>query len=165
MVEKDMSSLLTKTHLTAEQPLTEKTKLWNLPKWHPTSKDKKEATKNSRRGTTAIKLNHKPVGWATHKSENNYTMEVIPQDNFWDTSEPHVSLSSLRDGNGEEFPENLALKASGVWLRYQSGRVGKRDSYEVWDWYIHTTVFIMDSQWISQKEKDKYCIWMYTYGI
>ena len=44
----------------------------------------------------------------THKLENNYTTEVLPQE-----GEPHISIYSLGFWQQEKKPpENLALKAS-----------------------------------------------------
>ena len=29
---------------------------------------------------------------------------------------------------------------------YQYGKVGGRDSWEVWDWHVHTAIFKLDNQ-------------------
>ena len=55
-------------------------------------------------------------GWATHKLENNYITEVLPQEN----SESDIRVPSLTSGSPvwhqeEEPPQYLALKASGAW--------------------------------------------------
>ena len=78
--------LLTKTpksQLTAEQPSTKK--CWNLPKkatLHP--KTKRRPQWDSRRGTIMINSNLVSTRWATHKLENNYTRDIIPQEwKFW----------------------------------------------------------------------------------
>ena len=77
------SSLLTKTpqsQLTAEQSLTKKNPL------EPTKKDtlhlktKKKPQSDGRRGAIPIKTNPIPTRWVTHKLENNYTTEVLPQE-------------------------------------------------------------------------------------
>ena len=68
-----------KSQLTAEQPPTKK--CWNLPKkdtLHPKTKNKPQ--RDSRRGASAIKSKPIHARWATHKLENNYTTEVIPQE-------------------------------------------------------------------------------------
>ena len=52
----------------------------------PTNKDilcpktKKKPQQDGRRSTTAIKANPIPAGWVTHKLENNYIAEVLPQE-------------------------------------------------------------------------------------
>ena len=57
------------------------------------------------------KPNPEPTTWVTHKLENNYITEVLPQE----SSEPHVGLPSLGVWHREEeLPEHLALKASGA---------------------------------------------------
>ena len=76
------SPLLMKTpqsQLTAEQPTNKKmlepTKKENL---HP--KTKKKPQQDGKRGATTIKSNRIPATWATHKLENNYTTEDLPQE-------------------------------------------------------------------------------------
>ena len=49
-------------------------------KRYPTSKGKEEATQDSRRGAISIKSNSIPTEWVTHKLEDNYTTEVLPQE-------------------------------------------------------------------------------------
>lgn len=54
--------------------------------------------------------------WASHKLENNYTTEVLPQE--WKFLS-RVSLRSLGAGQQEEEPQenqaNRVLKVRGVW--------------------------------------------------
>ena len=95
--KKDMSSSFlirtSKSQLTAEKPLTEKKKPWNLPK-----KISYIQTHSSRhneaggRDTIIIKLNHIPARWATHKRENNYNLRFSRRGG---SSAPHVWLTSL----------------------------------------------------------------------
>ena len=68
-----------------------------------------------------VHSNPMPPGWATHKLENNYIAEILPQK--WELWVAH-NLPSLE----EEPPEHLDLKASGAWLQqlYRTG--GNRDS-------------------------------------
>ena len=50
---------------------------WNPPKKDtPHPKTKKKLHQDGRRGTITIKSNAIPVGWVTHKLENNNTKEV-----------------------------------------------------------------------------------------
>ena len=98
----------------------------------PTNKDilcpktKKKPQQDGRRSTTAIKANPIPAGWVTHKLENNYIAEVLPQEwKFW----PQVMLPSLAVWQwDEEPPENLALKASGILLQEFHSTRGNRNS-------------------------------------
>ena len=78
------------SQLTAEQSSTGRH--WNSPKRYTTSKDKGEATWDSRRGTITIKSNFITAGlWNffsqtvfSHKLENTYTTEVHPLEwRFW----------------------------------------------------------------------------------
>ena len=58
-----------------------------------------------------IKSNPIPDWWATHKLENNYIPEVLPQED----SEPHIKFPSLGVWHWEEeTPKHLALKVSGT---------------------------------------------------
>ena len=68
-----------KSQLIAEQPSTKK--CWNLPKKDTLlPKTKRRPQQDGRRGTTVINTNLIPARWVTHKLENNYTTEVIPQE-------------------------------------------------------------------------------------
>ena len=68
-----------KLQFTAEQLLTGG--CWNIPKKKkdtPHPKTKKKTPQDSRRGTITMKSNPIPIGWVTHKLENNKTKEVLP---------------------------------------------------------------------------------------
>ena len=66
---------------------------WNPPKKDaPCPKTKKKLHQDGRRGTITIKSNAIPVGWVTHKLENNNTKEVYP---LCEGSEPYIRLPSL----------------------------------------------------------------------
>jgi len=43
----------------------------------PRPETKEKLQRNSRRGAITVKSNPIPVGWATHKLENNNTKEVL----------------------------------------------------------------------------------------
>ena len=62
----------------------------------------------------------------THKLDNNYTTEV----HHWSKcSEHNIRLPNLGVWQQEEeFPENQALKASGIWLQDFDRTGGNRDS-------------------------------------
>ena len=45
---------------------------------HP--KTKKKPQQDGRRDAIVIKSNPIPIGWATHKLENNYMAEVLPHE-------------------------------------------------------------------------------------
>ena len=53
---------------------------------HPTEKDilhpktKKKPQGDGRRGEIMVKSNPTHAGWVTHKLENNYIAEVLPQE-------------------------------------------------------------------------------------
>ena len=58
------------------------------------------------------KSNSIPTRWETHKLENNYITDVIPQESEFSA---HIRLPSLGVQQlDEESPENLALKTSSV---------------------------------------------------
>ena len=45
---------------------------------HPKTKNMPQ--QDGRKGTITIKSNSTPSWWATHKLDNNYTAEVLPQE-------------------------------------------------------------------------------------
>ena len=59
-----------------------------------------------------------PTKWATHKLENDYTTEVIPQR---ENSESHVKLPSLRVLQQEESPESDFEGQKGLICRASTG--------------------------------------------
>ena len=67
-----------KSRLTAEEPSTERIGTYQKDILNP--KTKKKPKQESKRGAFTIQSNLKPTGWVTHKLENNYTAEVLPQE-------------------------------------------------------------------------------------
>lgn len=88
----------------------------NYQKWYSTHKDKKEAiTRWQDECFSNISKSHTCWVTMTHKPENNYTAEVLPQE--WELCAPHQTPKLGCLAWKEELPEHLALKASTVWVQ------------------------------------------------
>ena len=91
---------------------------------HPKTKEKPQW--DGRRGVIRVKSNPITAGWVTHRLENTYTTEVHPLEwRFWAPRQvPNLGVRQRE----EEFLENQALKASGIWWQ-DCDRTGRnRDS-------------------------------------
>ena len=71
---------------------------------HP--KTNKKPQQNCRRGILEIQSIPIPPRWVTHKLENNYITEILPQE----SSKPHVRLPSLEVQHEEEPPEYFGFE-------------------------------------------------------
>ena len=114
-----------KLQLAVDQPLTGG--LRNPPKKDPMTKDKREVTVKQYEGH-----NHNKI--KSHTSQvgdpQNWRM-IIPTkfSHCCEGSKPHIRLPSLRIRQKDrEFPENLTLKVSGIWLQDFHGTGGNRDT-------------------------------------
>lgn len=89
------------------------------------TKIKKKPQQDCRRDT-CVKSNLICTRWMIHKLKNSYTTEVLHRS---ESHEPHVTLPSLGVWQQyEKAPENLAWKASGIWLQKFHRTGGKRQS-------------------------------------
>ena len=117
-----------KSHLAVEHPSTGG--CWNLPKKQnktkktPCPKTKKTPQQDGRRGTITIKSNPIPTRWVTHKLESKVPKEFS---HCCEGSEPHGRLHSLGQRDWE-FPRNLTLKPSEIWLQNFHRTGGNRNS-------------------------------------
>ena len=88
------------------------------------AKIKKKPQRDGRKGTIMIKSNPIPTRWVTHKLESKVPKEFS---HCCEGSEPHGRLHSLGQRDWE-FPRNLTLKPSEIWLQNFHRTGGNRNS-------------------------------------